>query len=110
MKNPSSSMNATHTKQRIFEVVVNESPYPVSRSSLHRQYENSVYHARELLFNFLARHQPLGDSGKTVGPLVPLGLSEEPHCWIPGTVVSIEQPAPIGDRGQRDPHRQAKRA
>ena len=42
-------------------------------------------------------------------PIPALAISEEPHRRIPGTVGTIEQPAPIGHPREGNPHRHRQR-
>ena len=41
-------------------------------------------------------------------PVAPLPLAEQPHAWIPGTVLTVQEPAPfrweLEVQPNRDPH------
>ncbi len=56
------------------------------------------------------RHQHGLDLVEHAGPIPRLFLAEQPHGRIPGAVVAIQQPAPVGDQGQRDPDGNSERA
>ena len=69
----------------------------------------------------LERRQPLAvalhdgfqlccDARDNVGPVLALFLAEQPHGRIPGIVLAIEQPAPVGHPRQQHPDRLAQRA
>ena len=47
----------------------------------------------------LARHP-----GNNHSPVFALCLAEQPHCRVPGIVLALQHPTPVGDPWQQHPH------
>src|ERR1700757_3562629 len=49
-----------------------------------------------------------GHALKDIVPAAELRLPEQAHAWVPGTILTLQQPAPVGTGRQRYPDRRAQ--